>query len=363
MTSRLYYDPAEPSAFATLQKLRNAVSQRTGKKAHADIRSWLLKQDAYTLHRSVRKRFLRNPYTVNNINDVWECDLVDVQSLAKYNDGVRYLLTVIDVFSKFLHIVPLQSKTGKAVTEAFRSVFNDPRYSKPIRKRPVWVRTDRGKEFSNKTFQDMLKSEGIQFQICKNPDVKCSVIERAHRTIRDRLYRYFTYKNSYRFNDVLQKFVRGYNATVHGTTGMAPALVTDSDVLAIWQRMNARLGKIPIARLKFRVGQHVRISKEKMKFAKGAEQNYSTEVFRIIKVIRRTPRPVYELEDLNRKIIEGQFYNEELTPVRITKSTEFKIDKILSTRVRRGIREYLVRWKGYGPEFDSWINSASVKNI
>jgi hypothetical protein len=84
---------------------------------------------------------------VNNINDVWESDLVDVQGLNKYNDGVKYLLTVIEVFSKFLHIIPLKSKTGTAVTSAFQSILNDPRYLKPIRKRPVWVRTDRGKEF------------------------------------------------------------------------------------------------------------------------------------------------------------------------------------------------------------------------
>jgi len=100
-----------------------------------------------------------------------------------------------------------------------------------------------------------------------------------------------------------------------------------------------------------------------MKFAKHGGQNYTTEVFRIIKVIRTTPRPVYELEDLNQKIIDGQFFNEELTSVRITKRNTFQIDKILATRVRRGIRECLVRWKGYGPDFDSWINAASVKNI
>jgi hypothetical protein len=107
----------------------------------------------------------------------------------------------------------------------------------------------------------------------------------------------------------------------------------------------------------------VRISKEKMKFAKGGEQNYTKEIFRIIKLICRTPRPVYELEDLNGKLIDGQFYGEELTPVRISKRTKFQIDKILRTRVRRGIREYLVRWKGYGPDFDSWIKATSVKNI
>jgi len=201
---------------------------------------------------------------------------------------------------------------------AFETIFKDPKYLKPIRRRPVWVRMDRGKEFLNKSFQDMLRREGIQFQICKSPDVKCSVVERAHRTIRDKLYKYFTYKNTYRFIDVLPAFVRGYNATVHSTTGMPPARVTDSDILTIWKRMNKKQDKIPIAKPIFRVG-HVRISKEKMKFAKGGEQNYSTEVFRVIKVIRRTPRPVYELEDLNHKVIDGQFFNEELTPVRITK--------------------------------------------
>jgi len=114
MISRLYYDPSKPSAFSTLQKLQNVVGQRTGKqKQKTDIKSRFLKQDAYTLHRAVRKRFPRNPYTVININDVWESDLVDVQNLSKYNDGVKYLLTVIDVFSKFLHIIPLKRKTGK----------------------------------------------------------------------------------------------------------------------------------------------------------------------------------------------------------------------------------------------------------
>jgi len=117
----------------------------------------------------VRKRFPRNPYTVNNINDVWECDLVDVQGLRKYNDGVKYLQTVINVFSKFLHIIPLICKTGKAVTTAFQSFFKNPKYLKSIRRRPVWVRTDRGKEFLNRSFQDMLKREGIQFQTIKTP--------------------------------------------------------------------------------------------------------------------------------------------------------------------------------------------------
>jgi len=100
-----------------------------------------------------------------------------------------------------------------------------------------------------------------------------------------------------------------------------------------------------------------------MKFAKVGEQNFSTEIFCITKVIERRPRSVYELEDLNKTPIEGQFYAGELTPVRISKETTYKIDRILYRRVRSGIRKYLVRWKCYSKDFDSWIPASSVKDI
>jgi hypothetical protein len=81
-----------------------------------------------------------------------------------------------------------------------------------------------------------------------------------------------------------------------------------------------------------------------MIFAKGSEQNFSTEIFKIIKVIRKSPRPVYEMEDLHQTPIDGQFYAEELTPVRISKRTTLETDKIVCRRVRRGILEYLFKW-------------------
>ena len=170
MAGEIYYDPRHPAGFATLGKLQRAAKQ-TDVKDHAShkLKAWLEKQDAYTLHRPVRKHFPRNPYTVNNVMDVWECDLVDVQAISRYNNNIKFLLTAIDVFSKFLHVVPLRSKTGRDVATAFLSIFKDQKYSGPVRRRPIMVRTDKGREFLNKTFQDMLKREGIEFSVCQTP--------------------------------------------------------------------------------------------------------------------------------------------------------------------------------------------------
>ena len=143
-------------------------------------------------------------------------------------------------------MVPLKSKTGKDVSAAFQSVLMDPRYMRPFKRRPVWVRTEKGKEFLNESFQKLLKREGIEFQVCRNPDIKCSIVERVQRTVRDNLYKYFTYKNTYRFVDVLSDFVSGYNATVHGSAGMAKANVKDSDILTLWERMQKRRGKVRV---------------------------------------------------------------------------------------------------------------------
>jgi len=204
-----------------------------------------------------------------------------------------------------------------------------------------------GEKFLNKIFQDMLWGEGLQFQECKNTDLKCAVVERARRTIREIRCKYFTYKNSYKYIDVLAKFDTAYNDKVYSTSGIAPSRVTDSDVLAIWKRMEVQRQGVRVATGTFRLGQHVHIRKEKMRFAKAAEQNFSTEIFRVAKVIERPPRVVHKVEDLNRTPIDGQFYREDLSSVGITNRAAYKIGKIIDKRVKRGIREYFVRWRGY----------------
>ena len=107
MAGKLYFDPKHPSGFSDLKRLHAAAIGRTV----LELREWLEGQNVYTFYRRVRKRFPRNPCTVYNIMDYWKFVLVDVQGLSKHNDGIKYLLSVLDVFSKYLHIVPMKSKT------------------------------------------------------------------------------------------------------------------------------------------------------------------------------------------------------------------------------------------------------------
>lgn len=348
--AKIYYDPKHSAGFGSVSKLVKA-----SKKGRRDVEEWLSGQDAYTLHKAVRKRFPRNPYTVTNIDDVWEMDLADLSNLSKYNSKYRYILNVIDIFSRYAWSVPLKDKTGSSITAALKSLF--------LNRKPITLQSDKGTEFVNTTVQRYLKQQGINYHTTHNPDIKGAIIERFNRTLKTKMYRYFTKNNTYRYLDVLEKLVASYNNTVHTTIGLPPSKVNPTNIYSVWQRLNSARSKIPQGRVKFKVGDLVRITKEKLKFAKGYEKTFSTEIFQILKVIKRMPQPVYELSDMRARPIEGQFYNYELVKVTVSPETEFHIDKIIRTRSKGGIKQHLVHWKGYDEEFNSWIDASDIKRI
>jgi hypothetical protein len=144
---------------------------------------------------------------------------------------------------------------------------------------------------------------------------------------------------------------------------MAPADVSPANVYTVWQRLNNLQARIPIGQVKFKVVDHVRISKQKVLFAKGYEKSYSTEIFRVAQVIKRKLQPVYLLSDLLDRPVEWQFYNYELVKVTLTPGTEFQIDKIVRRRNKNGIKQHLVTWKGYDETFNSWINAGDINNL
>ena len=208
-----YYDPKHPGSFAGATSF-----QRHGPFKNKDVKTWLSEQDAYTLHKPIRLVFRRRKTFTVGINDLWQADLVDLSALAKFNDKYKYILTCIDVFSKYAWALPLKSKTGADLTEAFSSLLVD--------RHPAHLQTDKGTEFLNKKFQSMLRGNEIRFYTTENNDTKASVAERFNRTLKTKMWKYYTYKNTYRYIDVLQDLLHSYNNTYHRSIGMTPSEVS-----------------------------------------------------------------------------------------------------------------------------------------
>lgn len=352
----IYYTPSHPASFSSVKKLYNSARKVKKEITEGDVKQWLSSQDAHTLHRPVRKRFPRNQYHVTNINDLFQADLIDMGSLGRHNNQAKYILTVIDVFSKYAWARCLKTKQARVVADAFEDIFIT---GKRI---PLNVQTDKGKEFIGKPVQKLFKKYNINFYVARNPDTKAAVVERFNRTLKTKMFRYFTYTNSYRYVDVLQDLLESYNNTVHRTIKMTPAQVNDSNILTVYNNTYGKTREQPRTDAKFVVGDYVRVSKYKHILEKGYTSNWSDEVFRITYVIERTP-VVYEICDLLGENIDGVFYENELQKISLPTDTKYKIDKILRKRTRRGRSEVFVRWKGYPSKFNSWIRSSELSVI
>ena len=280
-------------------------------------------------------------------------NLADMQPVSTDNDGYRYLLVCIDVFSKFLWVIPLKTKTGPALVTAFKVILESGR-------KPQKIQTDQGTEFFNKHFKALMKEEEIQLYNTYN-ETKASVVERVIRTLKTRMWRYFTAKRTRRYIDVLPDLVDSYNRSKHRSIQKKPINVTPNNEREVWHMLYGdRENKKPI-RYKFEVGDQVRISKMKRTFEKGYLPNFSKEIFTVSQRIPRQP-PVYKLKDYDQEELSGTFYNEELQKV-IKEDDVYEVEKILKKRGKGKNSEVFVKWLGYPAKFNSWIPASQVKDI
>jgi len=167
------------------------------------------------MHKQRRIHFPRRKTYSKGIADLYQADLIDMTNISRYNDSYRFLLTKIGCFSKMAWVVPLLTKYADRVTDAFEKVLA----SAP---KCAMLQTDRVKEFLNEKCQSMLRRHNIHFYTSDNYDIKAAVVELFNRTLKTKMYKYFTFKNTLRYIDVLQDLVDSYNATYHRSIGMAP---------------------------------------------------------------------------------------------------------------------------------------------
>ena len=354
--SNVYYDPKRPGSFSGLENLyRDVKEEGRYRLTRKQIREWLMKQDSYTLHKPVQRKFKRNRVLVGGIDEQWQMDLADMQSLMKYNDGYRYLLVCIDVFSKYAWIVPLKTKTGPSLVEALKVILTSGR-------KPGKIMTDQGTEFFNKHFQTFLNSKDIQLYHTFN-ETKASVVERVIRTFKTKMWRYFTAKKTMRYIDMLSDLVNSYNHSVHRSIKTKPVLVNADNEEQIWHTLydDDDIGNLHPVKYKFNIGDQVRISKIKRKFEKGYLPNFSKEIFTVSKRIPRNPS-VYKLTDYDGEELEGTFYEKELQKI-VKTDNMYEIEKILRKRGKGKNEKYLVKWLGYPEKFNSWVPVSEINKI
>jgi Integrase core domain/Chromo (CHRromatin Organisation MOdifier) domain len=342
-----YYDVKNPGGFTSASNLKRVLKNRVHPK---DISEWLKQQETYTLHFPVVNRFQRNYYKVSSIDDTWQADLCDMRFIRDENDSYNYILTVIDILSKYAWGIPLKEKSATNVRAAFQKIFKEGR-------KPSHIMTDKGKEFVNSTVKNYLIKREVHFYTTNNPQIKASVVERFNRSLKQRMWRYFTHVGNKRYINVLDDLLLAYNNTYHSAIKMAPSEVTkarESEAfLNLYRSKRVQNWKTP----KLALGTHVRISKEKAIFEKGYEFGWTKEIFKIVEILRRE-QVVYELEDLNGEAIEGTFYERELLPVKLPQT--FKIDKIIRKKGKGNSLQYYVSWSGYPSKFDSWIKASDL---
>ena len=178
-----------------------------------------------------------------------------------------------------------------------------------------------------------------------NNEGKSVIAERFIRTLKNKMYKYMTSVSKNVYIDKLDDIVRKYNNTYHTSIKMKPYDVKDNTYIDFKKESN---DKDP----KFKVGDHVRISKYKNILGKGYMPNWSEEIF-VISKIKNTAPWTYVLNDLNGKQIIGTFYEKELQG---TKQNEFRVEKVTK---RKGDKLY-VKWKGYENSFNSWIDKKEI---
>ena len=348
----LYYAAGDPGSYGGINRLYNRAKELGIPANRKKVEEFLTNQLSYSIHRPARHKFTRNHTYTSDIDKQWQADLADMQTLADQNDGNRYILTCIDLLSRFAWAIPIKSKSGKDVLSGMTRLFKQAHPRKP-----KLFQTDKGTEFFNVEVTGFLNKNNIK-QFSSNSDKKAAVVERFNRTLKNRIYAYFTANNTKRYVDVLGDIVDAYNNTRHRSIHMRPIDV-DNEAAAqkAWYHLFYRATSGQSEKRKrtpiIPVNQRVRISKWKGEFEKGYTPNWSREHFKVTRHARH-PQTLYSIQDSSGEPIEGAFYSSELQPV---SQNRLEVEEVLKHRGRRGSKQHevLVRWRGWPDKFDRWI--------
>jgi hypothetical protein len=300
---------------------------------------------ANELHKPARRNFKRRKIVMKGLDNHWQCDLIDMKKYSRFNKGYKYILVVIDVFSKFAWARPLKNKTGKEITLAMGEILK-------LGRKPKHLQSDLGTEFYNEDFKKLMAKYKINLYSTYS-SVKACVAERFIRTIKNWLWKRFTVTGSYGWISILDGLVKFYNSKKHSTIKMKPIDVTKKTEKKLFKTVYASKKPKFKSKPRFELDDFVRISKYKGQFEKGYTPNFSTEIFRIIQVLQTEP-VTYKLADEDNQPIAGGFYQDEL--VKVKHKDIYLVEKV----VKKKGDKVLVKWLGFPSSKNSWIDKDNI---
>lgn len=354
-----YTLPGHPIAYSGINKIHEYYKPYL---TISDIEQLLSEVESYSLHKEFHN-LKRNPSYSHYKRYQFQCDLVDIRSLAKYNDGVNYLLTCIDTFTRYAFVRLLRTKQGPTVLAAFKSILQE------AVQPPKIVVLDRGTEFYNQHFQDYCRNNNITL-FSPDSSIHAAYIERFNRTLQSLVYKHMTENETRRFIDktddqgnviaLMPLLVQSYNGRKHRMIGTSPYIAENypNSHLEIRKRLAKYYETIRAKKVRFQVGNYVRIIKLAGKFDRGYNERAKQEIFKIHAIKTNLKIPMYTLSNYNGdEIIKGNFYAHELTKVT---GDNFRIEKVLKKRNFRGNQQLFVKWKGFDDTHNSWIDASQV---
>ena len=369
--SDIYYGVGDAGSYAGVDNLYERAKELGVPHVTRElVRKFLTEQVTYQLHKPARKKFIHNQTIVGHRDEQWQADLADMSNLSHENKGYRYILTCIDVLSRYAWAVPVKTKGAKHMLTAMKLLFDEAWPRKPQR-----LQTDRGVEFYNGDVRALLKEQNIELFSTNSP-FKCALVERFNRTLKTMMYKYFTANKTKRWYDVLDNMVTAYNQRPNRTIGVPPATVlTKEDDTRVWRRVyyDSKEAQLRMADERpanvdniANAGDKVRISLTKGHFDKGYVPNWGRQQMVVKEVLPPNrggrSRPVFKLTDTQGEKVKGQYYPEEVQRVPEQIQNVFEVERILRRRTDDdGHTETLVKFKGWPDKFNRWLTDEELR--
>ena len=251
-----------------------------------------------------KKNYATNKTNVYHIDDIWSLDILDLKDYGPENNkGYRYVLVVIDNFSKFGWTIPLKNKNALTIKDSFENILTN------SKRKPNLIETDRGKEFYNNIFQEFLNKNNIKLY-SRNSSYGAVFAERFNRTIRDLLKKIVFEHGDAKWIDILPTITEQYNNRIHTSTKLSPkdASLKKNEGFVYKNLLDKRKKVKP----KFQINDLVRTADLKRTFSKGDTTNWSYKLYKITEIINDT-LPSYKIDNLKERYNESLLKNTELT--------------------------------------------------